>query len=39
LVGIEPWDGKTEYISEAFARPEKDSQIKRTREAALAPAK
>jgi hypothetical protein len=29
LVEIEPWDGKTEYISEAFAQAEKDSQVKR----------
>jgi trimethylamine-N-oxide reductase (cytochrome c) len=39
LVEIEPWDGKTEYISEAFARTEKDSQAKRTLKAALVPAK
>jgi hypothetical protein len=39
LVEIEPWDGKTEYISEAFAQTEKDSQVKRTLKAALVPAK
>jgi trimethylamine-N-oxide reductase (cytochrome c) len=39
LVEIELWDGNTEYISEAFAQADKDSQVKRTREAALVPAK
>jgi hypothetical protein len=39
LVEIELWDGKTEYISEAFAQTEKDSQVKRTPKAALMPAK
>jgi len=39
LVEIELWDGNTEYLSEAFAQADKDSQVKRTREAALVPAK
>jgi hypothetical protein len=39
LVEIELWDGETEYISEAFAQTEKDPQVKRMLEAALAPAK
>jgi trimethylamine-N-oxide reductase (cytochrome c) len=36
LVGIELWDGKTEYISEAFAQPEKDSRGKLMADAAQA---
>ena len=39
LVEIELWDGKTEYISGAFAQADKDSQVKRAIEAALLPAK
>ena len=39
LVEIELWDGKTEYISEAFAQTEKEPRAKRTVKAALAPAK
>jgi len=39
LVEIELWDGKTEYITEAFAQTEKDSQVNRTPKAALMPAK
>ena len=35
LVEIELWDGKTEYISGAFAQADKDLQVKRTIEAAL----
>jgi hypothetical protein len=29
LVEIEVWDGKTEYISEAFAQTGEDAQVKR----------
>ena len=40
LVEIEPWDGNTEYISEAFAKMPKDDQIHSKLEAAnLVPAK
>jgi trimethylamine-N-oxide reductase (cytochrome c) len=38
LVEIEPWDGKTEYISEAFVQTDKDAQIKRTLNIAQVPA-
>jgi trimethylamine-N-oxide reductase (cytochrome c) len=39
LVQIELWDGKTEYISDAFAQAEMDSQAKRARAAAAVSAK
>ena len=39
LVEIELWDGKTEYISGAFAQAEKDSQLNRTLATPLMPAK
>jgi len=39
LVEIEVWDGKTEYISEAFAQAGKDAQVKRKPAAAPAMAK
>ena len=39
LVEIELWDGKTEYISGAFAQAEMDSQAKRARAAAAVSAK
>ncbi len=40
LVQIEPWDGRTEHLSAAFAVMEKDQEIKRTlKEAQLVPAK
>jgi trimethylamine-N-oxide reductase (cytochrome c) len=39
LVAIEPWDGTTEYLSEAFAQAEGRSQAKRTPMPAPVPAK
>jgi trimethylamine-N-oxide reductase (cytochrome c) len=40
LVQIELWDGRTEYMSAAFAAAEKDKEIKRSlKEAHLLPAK
>ena len=40
LVQVELWDGRTEHMSETFARMEKDKEIKRAlQEAALVPAK
>ena len=39
LVEIEPWDGNTEHISEAFARTERQAQAKRMPEPAPAMAK
>ncbi|MFZ0607017.1 MAG: hypothetical protein WAM75_04970, partial [Xanthobacteraceae bacterium] len=40
LVQIEPWDGRIEHTSAAFAAMEKDKEIKRTlKEAHLVPAK
>jgi trimethylamine-N-oxide reductase (cytochrome c) len=39
LVEIELWDGKTEYISEAFAQAGRDAQVKRKPAAAPAMAK
>ena len=40
LVEIEPWDGKTEYISEAFAKMETDRQVhSKLKTAQLEPAK
>jgi hypothetical protein len=39
LVEIKLWDGKTEYVSEAFAEPEKQTQAKPLQEKSLAPAK
>jgi hypothetical protein len=40
LVEIVPWDGKTEYISEAFAEMDKDDEVRSKLKAAhLVPAK
>ena len=40
LVQVELWDGRTEHMSETFARMEKDKQVRETLEAAhLVPAK
>ena len=40
LVQVELWDGRTEHMSETFARMEKDAEIKRSLKAAsLVPAK
>jgi hypothetical protein len=39
-VQVEVWDGRTEHMSETFARMEKDTQVRRTlKDAALVPAK
>ena len=40
LVQVELWDGRTEHMSETFARMEKDAEVKRALQAAsLVPAK
>ena len=40
LVQVEPWDGRTEHMSETFARMEKDKDMRETLKAAqLVPAK
>jgi hypothetical protein len=40
LVQVEIWDGRTEHMSETFARMEKDAEVKRALQAAsLVPAK
>jgi len=39
-VQIELWDGRTEHVSETFARLHKDEDVRRTlKEAQLVPAK
>jgi hypothetical protein len=40
LVQVELWDGRSEHMSDAFARLEKDAEVRRTlRVADLVPAK
>jgi hypothetical protein len=39
-VQVEPWDGRSEHMSETFARMEKDREVRETLKAAqLVPAK